>query len=67
MIRDVGLAAWALLALAVVALTIVAGRSETMPTFGELVRSLTRHIVVRTVLLAGWVWLGWHVLVRSTR
>lgn len=39
-------------------------RADRPLTFGELVVTLTRRGIVRWALLAGWLWLGWHLFAR---
>ena len=59
MSRAVTLAGYAILAAAAFALQ-VSGRTR----FGEVVEALTRHWPFRLLLLAGWLWLGWHLFAR---
>lgn len=35
------------------------------PTFGDAAGYVMRWTTGRLVVLAGWVWLGWHTFVRS--
>ena len=55
---------YAVLALAVVAYQVaglVLGRTATL---GQALRRVTRVPAGRFVLLAGWLWAGWHTFVR---
>jgi hypothetical protein len=42
----------------------VAARRGLTATFGEALSSWLRRPAVRLVVLAGWLWLGWHLFVR---
>jgi len=33
-------------------------------TFADAVRALVRHPLVRALVLAAWLWWGWHLFVR---
>ena len=63
--RSVTLAGWVILTAAVVALEararLTSPRRATLEDALTAVRSVS---VGRIVLLAGWVWLGWHVFAR---
>ena len=64
MTRAATLWGYALLALAVVAYQmagVILGRTATL---GQALRRVTRVPAGRTVLLAGWLWAGWHTFVR---
>jgi hypothetical protein len=52
---------------ALVATQVFAVRTRRIPTVGAWIRTLVRRPGVRVVLLAGWLWLGWHFFVRSSR
>ena len=56
-------AAYAAVVVAAVALE-VAARGARPPRFGEVLAAALRIRPVRVVVLAGWLWLGWHVFVR---
>jgi hypothetical protein len=63
--RSLILAAYVAVAVAALALeTSARRRSEGGGTFGAAVGSGLRHRPVRLLLLAGWLWLGWHLFVR---
>lgn len=59
MSRAITLAGYAVLALAFVVL-----HRRGRPTFGEMLTALLQRPVTRWLLLAGWLWVGWHVFVR---
>jgi hypothetical protein len=63
MSRIVTLAGFAVLAIVAMGLEIAARRGRGV-TFGVAVRRLVRPGWVRLLVLAGWLWLGWHVFVR---
>ena len=64
MSRLVTLVGFAVFAAAAVALEIAARRSGQVTTFGDLLSVALRRWPVRILLLAGWMWLGWHLFVR---
>jgi hypothetical protein len=39
-------------------------RSRRVATFGEALDTALQRWPVRVVVLAGWLWLGWHLFVR---
>ena len=62
-----GLAGWVVilgLALAWEGLGLAFAR-EGWPSMSDLLRSVSRPVVGRWVLLALWLWLGWHLFVRG--
>ena len=64
MSRTATLWGYALLALAVVTYQtagVILGRTATL---GQVLRRVTRIPAGRVVLLAGWLWAGWHTFVR---
>ena len=60
MSRTITLGGYLVLAAALVALQ----WAPRTPTFGELLTALLQRPVTRWLLLAGWLWIGWHVFVR---
>jgi hypothetical protein len=66
MSRTVILAGYALWAAVAVAYEVAARLRRRTPTLVQAVRQLTRQPVLQGLLLAGWLWLGWHLFVRST-
>lgn len=65
MSRAVTLAGYALLVAAVLALQVVAVVGRRSATFGEAVSFVTRRRAGRWLLIAAWLWVGWHVFVRA--
>jgi Family of unknown function (DUF6186) len=63
MTASLTLAAYAAVVVAAVALEVAARRREA-PGFGAVLAAALRIRPVRVALLAGWLWLGWHVFVR---
>ena len=65
--RELTFVVWGLLAAAFVVAQVVAVKTHRLPTLAELIRFLVRHPAARVAFLAGWLWLGWHFFVRSSR
>jgi hypothetical protein len=63
--RVVTLAGYVVIALAMAVAELVARRSGRIPTAGRALGAVRRRPVGRLLLLAGWLWLGLHVFVRS--
>jgi hypothetical protein len=63
--RVVTLVGFGLLAAAAVVLEVAARRSGRLCTWREAVAALLRHRMARLLVLAGWLWLGWHLFVRA--
>jgi hypothetical protein len=64
MMRGVTVLGYAVIALCAVALEVGARAGHRMSTFGQALASGLRRPPLRVVLLAGWLWVGWHVFVR---
>jgi len=64
--RSANLVIWAVVWAAVLVWAVVTIRSPLLPTFVDLVRFVCRFWLLRWALLAFWIWLGWHLLVRTT-
>jgi Family of unknown function (DUF6186) len=63
--RSVTFAGWFVLIAAVVALELRARvRPGRYATLGDAVSALMRAPLLRGLVLAGWLWLGWHLFVR---
>ncbi len=65
MTRSLALAIWATLAFLLAGcevLSLLTGRR--FAGLLELTRRVTRPLAGRVVLLAGWMWLGWHLFAR---
>jgi hypothetical protein len=63
MSRTLTLLGYAVVAAGALALQ-VAGRRGLCATFGEALSAAVRRWPVRLLLVAAWLWLGWHVFVR---
>jgi hypothetical protein len=66
MSRSVTLWGYALLAAAAVAYQVTGLLLRRTPTLGHAVRRLKSIPAARPLLLAGWLWLGWHTFIRGT-
>jgi hypothetical protein len=64
MSRSLTLLGYAVAVLAGVALELAARRRHACATFGEALSVAVRRRPVRLLLVAGWLWLGWHIFVR---
>jgi Family of unknown function (DUF6186) len=64
MSRAVTLIGYALLVVAAVSAE-VAARRRASGTFGDALTFAMRYRPARLVLLAAWLWLGWHLFVRA--
>lgn len=65
MSRPVTLVGYAVLVLVIVAYQLVGVVRRRSPTLGEVLEPVRRRVAGRIVLLAGWLWLGWHLFVRG--
>jgi hypothetical protein len=63
--RGLTLAGYAVLAAAVTAYELAGRVWRRTPTLGRAVSWLSARRGGRWLLLAGWLWLGWHLFVRS--
>jgi hypothetical protein len=66
MSRTVTLWGYAVLLVAAVAYQAAGLLRRRTVTFGRAVRRLKAMPAARPLLLAGWLWLGWHTFVRGT-
>ncbi|MFP5318825.1 MAG: DUF6186 family protein [Acidimicrobiia bacterium] len=64
MTRTITLVGFAVLAASAVGLEILAHRAHRPIPFGVALGFALRRRWLRPTLLAGWLWLGWHVFVR---
>jgi hypothetical protein len=64
MSRAVTLWGYAVLAVAVVACQVAGVVHGRTATLGQALRHVTRAPAGRFLLLAGWLWAGWHTFVR---
>ena len=62
--RLVTLVGFAAIGAAAVGLELAARLSRRVCTFGDAFAAVARHRALRVLLLAAWLWLGWHVFVR---
>ncbi len=67
MTRTATLAGFAALVAMAIACEIFARRTGRVATFGRAIRALTRRRAIRFLVLAGWLWVGWHLFVRVRR
>jgi uncharacterized protein DUF6186 len=65
MTRPVTLVGFALLAAAIAAAQTLGLRRGTTATLGQVLARARRSTAGRCLLLAGWLWLGWHLFVRA--
>ena len=66
-LRVIGLTGWAVLlglCLAWEGLGLVFGHDH-WPSMSDLLRTVSRPVIGRWILLALWIWLGWHLFVRG--
>ena len=66
MSRTVTLWGYAVLGLAAITCQGFGLLTGRVATVGQAMRSLTRRREGRVVLLAAWLWLGWHTFVRGS-
>lgn len=64
MSRAVTLAGYAVIAAAMVACQVAALAGRRRATLGDAVAAATARPAGRLVVLAAWLWVGWHVFVR---
>ena len=65
MTRPVTLVGFALFAAAMAACQTLALLRGTMATLGQALARVRRSTLGRGLLLATWLWLGWHLFVRA--
>ena len=65
MSRTITLAGYCLLAAALAGLQLASLVSGRTPTIGQVASMIASRRSGRWLLLAGWLWLGWHLFVRS--
>lgn len=65
MTRVTTVAGFVVLAVVIVGVQVAALRGANVATLGTVVRALARRWPARWLLLAGWLWLGWHLFVRA--
>jgi Family of unknown function (DUF6186) len=62
--RALILAGYVVVAAGALALEVSARRGGTTATFGAALGTMLKHRPARLLMLAGWLWLGWHIFVR---
>jgi hypothetical protein len=62
--RTVTLAGYAIILVGLVAMQMVAVRTHRVPTLVEALRTWTRRAPGRVLVIAAWLWLGWHLFAR---
>lgn len=65
MSRELHLAVYLVAVLAGVTVEWIARTRGRLPTLGEVVTIVCRHRSGRWVLIAVWLWTGWHLFVRA--
>ncbi len=65
MSRELIVAGYVVLALAAAGLELAARLTGKLPTLGEAVATVNRNLTGRWLLLAAWIWAGWHFFVRA--
>ena len=58
------MAVWGALMSAALLCEVVGLLAPGWPTIGDFVRLVMRPRIGRWIVLIGWMWLGWHTLVR---
>lgn len=58
---------WGLIAAALCAVQLAGMSGRRVASLGDVLRWLTRSRAGQLLALAGWLWVGWHVFVRSSR
>lgn len=66
MSRTTTLAGYAVIAAGLVALQVVSLLTGRVPSIGRMAAMVARRPAGRMLLLAGWLWVGWHLFVRSS-
>ena len=65
MSRGLTLAGFAVIGVALAAYQLTGVLGRRTATIGDVVALVARRRTGRALVLAGWLWLGWHVFVRS--
>ncbi len=65
MSRTPTLVGYGVLAAALVAGQVIALTGRRIPTFGQAIALVSRWRIGRWLILALWLWIGWHAFVRS--
>ena len=59
------LAGYVVIVAAMVVCQVASVVSDRIPTLGQALSAVARRRTGRWLLLAGWLWTGWHLFVRS--
>jgi hypothetical protein len=59
-------AGYVVLAVAAAGMELAARLTRKFPTLGEAVATVNRTLTGRWLVLAAWVWAGWHFFVRAS-
>lgn len=65
MSRELIVAGYLVLAAAAAGMELAARRPGKLPTLGEAVATVNRTRTGRWLVLAAWIWAGWHFFVRA--
>ena len=65
MTRTITLVGYAVVAAALVGCQVAALVGGRIPTLGQALLAVTRRPAGRWLLVVGWLWIGWHLFVRS--
>jgi len=63
--RPATLAGYLVIAAAMVVAELAGRAGHSTATVSDALAALTRHRAGRLLLLAAWIWLGWHLFVRA--
>lgn len=66
MSRTTTLAGYAIIAAALAGLQLASLFTSRIPTIGQVAAMVARRRIGRAMMLAGWLWVGWHLFVRSS-
>jgi hypothetical protein len=64
--RAANLALWVLIAGCLVGWQLFTMFSKRLPTVAVVVQQARRFWVTRWIVLLAWIWLGWHLFVRTS-
>lgn len=64
--RTANLVLWVVLWSLILIWVLITTCSRRLPTFADLTRFVRRFWLLRWALLGFWIWLGWHLLIRTT-
>jgi hypothetical protein len=64
--RAANLTLWVLIAGGLVGWQLFTMLSKRLPTIVVVFQYARRHWLTRWIVLLGWIWLGWHLFVRTS-